>query len=171
MNAHSTDMARMFAPSETHTRALRDAYGRFATGVTIVTCASSEGPVCITANSFSSLSLEPPLLMWALDRNSRRFRYFEKAEHFAIHVLSADQSELCFACSKDAHALRDRPHGTGPGGAPLLPGCLARFECDREAVHEAGDHVIVIGKVLRVGLGQGDALAFYAGKFGKFEHP
>jgi len=79
MNAHFTDMARMFAPSEADTRALRDAYGRFATGVTVVTCASPEGPVCITANSFSSLSLEPPLVMWALDRKSRRYPLFDRA--------------------------------------------------------------------------------------------
>jgi len=88
-----------------------------------------------------------------------------------VHVLSSAQSELCFAASKEAFALRDFEHGIGPGGAPLLPDCLARFECDRYAVHDAGDHVIVIGKVLRVGVGHGDALAFYAGKFGQFEHP
>lgn len=102
MNAFSNDMARTFIPHKDDTRTLRDAFGRFATSVTVVTCDSPDGPVCITANSFSSLSLDPPLVMWAGDRNSRRFPYFHKARHFSVHVLSADQAELCFGCSKDA---------------------------------------------------------------------
>ncbi|MDW4498897.1 flavin reductase family protein [Sulfitobacter sp. D35] len=171
MNAHSTDMARMFAPGEADTRLLRDAYGRFATGVTIVTCDGADGPVCITANSFSSLSLDPPLVMWAVDRGSRRFPHFDRAGHFAVHVLSAEQGDLCQACARDAQALRRIEHGNGFGGAPLLADCLARFECERYSVHEAGDHVIVVGKVLRVGMGQGDALTFFAGKFGQVAQP
>ena len=80
MNAISKDMSHTFVPHKDDTRTLRDAFGRFATGVTVVTCDSADGPVCITANSFSSLSLNPPLVMWAGDRNSRRFRYFHEAK-------------------------------------------------------------------------------------------
>ncbi len=168
MNAISRDMIHTFVPHKNDTRTLRDAFGRFATGVTIVTCDSEDGPICITANSFSSLSLDPPLVMWAGDRNSRRFAYFHKARHFSVHVLSAKQAELCFGCSKDAHALRDIDHDRCENGTPLLPDSLARFECEQYAYHDAGDHVIVVGKVLKVSMADGDALTFYAGKLGQF---
>ncbi len=176
MNAHvnthlggaSMDMAQNFVPAEADDRALRDAFGRFATGVTVITCMSKDGPVCITANSFSSLSLEPALLMWAGDRNSRRFPHFIDNRHFAVHVLSAAQADLCFTCSKNAFALKDMPHSLSADGVPLLAGCLARFECTQFSYHEAGDHVIVVGKIDRVGMDSGDALAFYAGSFGHF---
>ncbi|NOC93883.1 flavin reductase family protein [Ruegeria sp. HKCCD6604] len=168
MNAISKDMTRTFIPHKDDTRTLRDAFGRFATGVTIVTCDSADGPVCITANSFSSLSLDPPLIMWAGDRNSRRFPYFHKARHFSVHVLSAEQAELCFGCSKDAFALRDIRHERCENGTPVLADCLARFECEQHAYHDAGDHVIVVGKVLRASMSDGDALTFYAGKLGQF---
>ncbi len=171
MNALSKNMAHTFVPHKDDTRTLRDAFGRFATGVTIVTCDSEDGPICITANSFSSLSLDPPLVMWAGDRNSRRFPYFHKARHFSVHVLSAEQSELCFGCSKDAHALREIDHDRCEHGTPLLQGCLARFECEQHSYHDAGDHVIVVGKVLRASMADGDALTFYAGKLGQFAHP
>ncbi len=171
MNAISKNMAHTFVPHKDDTRTLRDAFGRFATGVTIVTCDSEDGPICITANSFSSLSLDPPLVMWAGDRNSRRFPYFHKARHFSVHVLSAEQSELCFGCSKDAHALREIDHDRCENGTPLLQGCLARFECEQHSYHDAGDHVIVVGKVLRASMADGDALTFYAGKLGQFAHP
>ncbi|MGR3614933.1 MAG: flavin reductase family protein [Paracoccaceae bacterium] len=168
MNAISADMTNSFTPDQVDARALRDAFGQFATGVTVVTCDSEDGPICITANSFSSLSLDPPLVMWAAGRTSRRFPYFRKARHFAVHVLSAEQSDICSMCSKDPKALRRISHEQSSDGVPLLPGCLARFECERDADHDAGDHVIMVGKVLRVGTGSGDALAFFAGKFGQF---
>ncbi|SDX53765.1 NADH-FMN oxidoreductase RutF, flavin reductase (DIM6/NTAB) family [Ruegeria halocynthiae] len=168
MNAISRDMTYTFVPRKDDTRTLRDAFGRFATGVTVVTCDSEDGPICITANSFSSLSLDPPLVMWAGDRSSRRFRYFHAARHFSVHVLSAEQAELCFGCSKDAHALREIEHDRCENGTPLLPGSLARFECEQHASHDAGDHVIVVGKVLKVSMADGDALTFYAGKLGQF---
>ncbi|MCJ7874055.1 flavin reductase family protein [Phaeobacter sp. J2-8] len=169
MNAmtHFADMDRHFSPALEDPRALRDAFGKFATGVTIITCNSDEGPVCITANSFSSLSLDPALVMWAAGVTSRRFPYFREAQHYAVHVLSAEQTELCFACSRDAFALRDLPHATSASGVPLLAGCLARFECDAFANHPAGDHRIFVGQVTNVGITDGDALAFYAGKFGE----
>ncbi len=168
MNAISRDMTRTFVPRKEDTRTLRDAFGRFATGVTIVTCDSEDGPICITANSFSSLSLDPPLIMWAGDRNSRRFRYFQAAKHFSVHVLSAEQAELCFGCSKDAYALKEIQHHHCENGTPLLPDCLAHFECEQHAYHNAGDHVIMVGKVLKASMSDGDALTFYAGKLGQF---
>jgi len=110
----------------------------------------------------------PALVMWAAGRGSRRFPLFAGASHFAVHVLSAAQAKHRSACARDARALRDVPYRAGLGGVPLLPDCLARFECERHAYHDAGDHVIVVGKVRRVGTADGDALTFFAGKVGQF---
>jgi flavin reductase (DIM6/NTAB) family NADH-FMN oxidoreductase RutF len=106
--------------------------------------------------------------MWAVDKGSRRFGYFEQAKHFAVHVLAADQEAMCFASSKDQHALKALDHSTNAEGTPVLSGCLARFECATEAHYEAGDHVIMVGKILRAAQEEGDALAFFAGRIGSF---
>ena len=135
MNMQNPLMPTSFIPDPENTRALRDAFGKFTTGVTVVTCASEDGPVCIAANSFSSISLEPALVMWAVDKNSKRFKYFEAASSFAIHVLAAEQADLCDACAKDAFALKHHAHKANAAGVPLLADCLARFECSRVACH------------------------------------
>ena len=132
-------------------RQLRDALGRFATGVTVVTTMTADGPLGITANSFASVSLKPPLVLWSPARKSWRFPSFEAASHFAIHVLSAGQQHLAesFALpGGDGFAGLD--FAPGLGGAPLLAGCTARFECRHEAGYEGGDHLIVVGEVLRL---------------------
>lgn len=158
-----------FTPNEDNTRTLRDAFGRFATGVTIVTVNSEDGPIGITANSFTSLSLTPPLVLWAPDKGSRRFSYFREAKHFAIHVLGADQSELCWRIAKDKNGLANEPLTFNPENVPLLDGSLARFECTRHAVHDGGDHEIIVGRILRAGLRKdGDPLAFFKGKMSRF---
>ncbi|MEP0565440.1 MAG: flavin reductase family protein, partial [Paracoccaceae bacterium] len=84
-----------FRPDADDPKAFRNALGSFATGVTIVTCNSTHGPLGITANSFASVSLDPPLVLWSPARASKRFAAFETAEHFAIHVLSEDQKDFC----------------------------------------------------------------------------
>lgn len=148
-------------------RALRDAFGRFATGVTIVTAEAADGPVAITANSFSSVSLEPPLVLWSIARTSRRFGYFADAEHYAIHVLSRQQADLCRSVARDVHALRDFPLERSDRAVPLIEGSLARFECCKVAGYTAGDHVIVLGRVLRTDIGGGEPLTFFGGRFGQ----
>lgn len=168
MNAFSPKTPVVFEPDTANPRQLRDAFAKFATGVTVVTCAGESGPLCITANSFSSISMDPPLVMWAPSKGSRRFPLFRDAEQFAIHVLASDQSELCWACSQDATALNDFDYLKNEAGVPLIPGCLARFVCRHVACHEAGDHVIIVGEVDQVEMSEGDALAFFAGKFGQF---
>lgn len=167
MNALAPETANSFVPDPQNTRLLRDAFGRFATGVTIVTAPSPDGPVGMTANSFSSVSLDPPMVLWAPGKASRRFGYFAKAPHFAIHVLSADQTDLCKAFGKDAFALSELSHTLNAQGVPLMQGCLARFECSLIACHEGGDHVIVLGSVDRAEMGEGEPLAFFGGSFGK----
>lgn len=140
------------------TPALRSALGRFATGVTIVTCvdAASGRRVGLTANSFSALSLEPPLVLWSLRRSSPSLAPFEAASHFAVNVLAETQVELSRRFARppsDAPGFGKFDEGlwsAGLGGAPVLAGCAAVFECARQAVHDGGDHRLFIGRVLRL---------------------
>lgn len=147
-------------------RQLRDALGRFATGVTVVTTLTPDGPLGITANSFASVSLDPPLVLWSPARKSARFTAFEAAQHFAIHVLSRGQQALAerFARAGDAFAGLDL--GAGLGGTPLLQGCAACFECRHAAGHDAGDHLIVVGEVLRLEEADLAPLVYYRGGYG-----
>ena len=146
-------------------RELRDALGRFATGVTVVTTMTPRGPLGITANSFASVSLAPPLVLWSPARKSRRFPAFEAASHFAIHVLSAGQRGLAerFALPGDGFAEVD--FAAGFGNAPLLPGCAARFECRHAAGYDGGDHLIVVGEVLRLEQADLPPLLFHRGEY------
>lgn len=167
MTMQNADHTVTFAPHEENTRLLRDAFGRFATGVTVVTTSSDHGPVGITANSFSSVSLEPPLVLWMPDKGSRRFRYFERAEHYAIHVLSREQAEICNGFVRNAHAFDELTYRLCEKGVPLIENCLARFECKRFAAYEGGDHLIVLGQVMQAEMRKGDALTFFSGKLGQ----
>lgn len=157
---------QVFTPDEAHQRAFRDALGRFATGVTVITARGPDGPVGITANSFAALSLDPALVMWAPGRFSRRFAMFEAAEHFAIHVMAADQLDTARHFARDGFDFSLPGITSGLGDVPLLPGCLARFECARHAVYPGGDHAIVVGEVLRVATREGQGLSFFAGGYG-----
>lgn len=162
-----TALPHDFVPDAENTRALRDAFGRFATGVTIVTTGSDTGGVAITANSFSSVSLDPPMVMWALAEDSNRYQAFKDAQHYAIHILRADQQDLAWKVVRDGTALNDLDLATNAHGVPLLSGCLARFECRQNAVYPGGDHKIILGEVLRAEIGTlGDALTFYCGNMG-----
>ncbi|MEM7525695.1 MAG: flavin reductase family protein [Pseudomonadota bacterium] len=162
-------MATRFQPDAANTRPLRDAFGRFASGVTVVTASSADGPVGITANSFSSLSLDPPLVLWSPSVGSRRFPYFERASHFAIHVLAADQQDLCQRFAASAFAFEAQELAFNEHGVPVMRNCLARFECETQAIYPGGDHKIVVGRVLDAEMRDGDALAFYAGRFQALE--
>lgn len=136
---------------------LRAALGRFATGVTIITCRTASGQrVGLTANSFASLSLEPPLVLWSLRRVSPSLAAFEAASHFAVNVLAETQVDLSrrFALPQagaNSGDKFDEGHWTeGLGGAPVLAGCAAVFECERVAAHDGGDHRLFIGRALRL---------------------
>lgn len=159
-----------FIPSPENARAFRDALGRFGTGVTVVTTGSNEGPVGITANSFASVSMDPPLVLWSPAKASRRFTHFANATHFAIHVLSHEQDALCHGFSR-SHDIFDRLDWTeGKSGTPLIEGCLSRFECRMSAIHDAGDHAIVVGEVIHTTMTDGAPLLFYKGRIGGFAH-
>ncbi|QUS35674.1 flavin reductase family protein [Falsirhodobacter algicola] len=157
-----------FQPDAADTRRLRDALGRFATGVTVVTIAGPDGPMGMTANSFASVSLDPPLVLWSPARSSGRFEHFAKAKHYAIHVLSAEQVALCPAFSRGGSAFGGLDVTMNEQGVPLLDGALARFECEQHATHEGGDHLIVVGRVTKVTLREGEPLLFAGGKLGQF---
>ena len=131
---------------------LRAALGRFATGVTIITCRDAAGaPVGLTANSFSSLSLDPPLVLWSLRKASSSMAAFAAAPHFAVNVLAETQVDLSrrFAASQN-DKFAEGHWADGCGGVPVLSGCAAVFECALQASHDAGDHVLFIGTVLRL---------------------
>lgn len=152
------------------TRRLRMVMGRYATGVTVVTTRGPSGPLGMTANSVTSVSLDPPLLLWCPSRASQRFAAFETADHYAIHVLAADQLALCHRFSRSGDDFAGLEIGETPDGLPALPGCLARFDCRAEARHDGGDHAILVGRVLRAEMREGDPLLFWNGRYGDFLH-
>lgn len=132
------------------TRAFRRALGNFATGVTVVTAAAEDGRrVGVTANSFNSVSLDPPLVLWSIDKRSSSHEVFEAASHFAVNVLAADQIDTS---NNFARPREDRfaeiAFDAGAGGAPVLADCAARFHCEKYQQVDGGDHWIMIGKVV-----------------------
>lgn len=164
-------MTDSFTPGPESHRAFRDALGRFATGVTVVTTNTPEGPLGITVNSFASVSLDPPLVLWSPAKSSRRYRAFTEAEHFAIHVMADDQAAISGGFIREGAAFDRLDWAPSEDtGTPLIEGCLARFECARHAVHDAGDHAIVLGRVLSAAYREGKPLLFVAGQYGHFTH-
>jgi len=147
--------------------AFRRALGRYPTGVTVVTTRSPRsGPIGLTVNSFASVSLYPPLILWSLGEDSANAADFLAAEYFTINVLANDQAALArqFARTEGDRfadvALRD-----GCGGAPILEQALSVFECRQEAVHPGGDHHILVGRVARFTTRPGHPLVFHEGEF------
>ena len=157
-----------FAPP-TDLRAYRAALGTFATGVTIITISTDAGPVGITANSFASVSLDPALILWSPAKSSSRFNLFTAAPRFAVHVLSDGQSDLAMAFTRSKNAFDGLDWALSTAGTPVIPGCLARFDCDTTAIHDAGDHVIILGQVHEVSHATGSPLVFHGGAFGGFQ--
>lgn len=135
------------APFET--KAFRRALGNFATGVTIVTAAAGRRKAGVTANSFNSVSLDPPLVLWSIDKRSSSQEVFEQSAYFAVNILAADQIELSnrFARPQD-DKFAGVEYTTGEGGTPLFADCAARFQCAKKARIDGGDHWILLGQVL-----------------------
>jgi len=148
-------------------RQFRTALGSFATGVTIVTTRAPDGtPIGLTANSFNSLSLDPPMVLWALAKTSLSREAFAKAEYFAVNILAADQQPLAdLFATRGAEKFAELRCDTGLGGIPLLRGCSAVFECKTSYQYEGGDHVIFVGEVLEFAHFGRPALAFHAGNY------
>jgi len=168
MHANPTAPTISFSPAD-DAQAFRAALGAYTTGVTVITAITDEGPMGITANSFASVSLDPPLVLWSPSRHSRRFEHFARAPRFAIHVLAADQRHICDAFTRSKTAFEGLDWTPNNAGVPLLAGALAVFECNFEAAHHAGDHDIVVGRVIRAHRGEGLPLVFHGGGYGHFE--
>lgn len=148
---------------------LRQALGAFATGVTIVTTRDPEGrPVGLTANSFNSVSLTPPLVLWSLALNSQNLNAFRQAPTWVVHILAAGQEDLSsrFA-SRGTDKFAGLDYEDGPGGAPLLAGCAARFVCQSTFEYEGGDHAIFVGRVIDLERSSTAPLIFHAGRYGR----
>jgi flavin reductase (DIM6/NTAB) family NADH-FMN oxidoreductase RutF len=160
-------------PPSFDTTAFRAALGMFATGVTIVTARTATGElVGLTANSFNSVSLSPPLVLWSLSRNATSLAAFSAGSHYAINILAADQKDLA---EQFAHRQTDRwagvQHAPGRSGTPLIAGAAASFECLNRSRYEEGDHVIFVGEVEHCAQRAGASpLLFHGGKF-YTEHP
>jgi len=136
--------------NEFDTRAFRRALGNFATGITVVTAKGPDGKkVGVTANSFNSVSMDPPLILWSIDKRSSALETFREASHFAVNILASDQSDLSnnFARPQD-DKYADVKHLDGAGGAPVFEGVAGYFECENYQFVEGGDHWIIIGKVV-----------------------
>ena len=148
-------------------RDFRNALGQFATGVTVVTTRTSAGePIGLTANSFSSVSLSPPLVLWSLSLRSPNLPNFLQATHFAINVLARDQIALSQRFSKPMpNKFEGIACTDSASGIPLLTGTSAHFECRTEARHYSGDHVIFIGHVLHYSHADREALGYYRGRY------
>lgn len=162
------DTMQETVPGPDTQRAFRDALGRFTTGVTVVTTLGPDGPVGITANSFASVSLDPPLVMWCPAKASSRYPAFSAAEHFAIHVMGAEHSGIAQAFARSATAFEAVAARANPNGVPVFDDCVARFECIKEQTHDAGDHMIVVGRVTLAAHREGEALVFSRGLYGRF---
>ena len=128
---------------------LRAVLGRFATGITVVTGRDERGrPRAITVNAFSAVSLDPPLILYCLGKSAFHFETFANAKAFAVNILSADQQSLSDRFAREAEDdFPDLPVSGLATGSPVLAGCLAVLDCETEAIHDAGDHLIIVGRV------------------------
>jgi flavin reductase (DIM6/NTAB) family NADH-FMN oxidoreductase RutF len=157
-----------FTPGPDTTLAFREALGCFGTGVTVVTTMSPQGPMAITVNSFTSVSLDPALVLWCPAKTSTRYAEFMGAQHYVIHVMAEDQHSVAKGFAMDGADFSVADWTQSQMGAPLLSGCLARFECSQHAVHDAGDHSIIVGQVDAAMHRPGRGLIFKRGQYGDF---
>jgi flavin reductase (DIM6/NTAB) family NADH-FMN oxidoreductase RutF len=164
----SMSSEQIFIPDASTARHYRNALGAFTTGVTVVTATTPDGPIGMTVNSFTSVSLDPPLVLWSPAKSSSRHGAFTAANHFAIHVLSADQDLLSARFTRGGLGFEELCWNLNREGVPVIPGTLARFECELSSMHDAGDHTLILGRVLRAAHREGDPLCFSRGTFGRF---
>lgn len=146
---------------------LRRALSCFATGVAVATAVDTNGaPAGITISSFNSVSLDPPLVLWSIGRDSYSYDAFINAEHFAVNVLTKQQQELSDRFAQRSDNKFDGVQTVeGLHGVPLLADCAACFQCRTEHVYEGGDHKIIVGRVLRIEEREADPLIFYRGSY------
>ena len=169
--APASGMPQMGERSAPDPAALRRVLGRFATGVAVVSTRTDDGRLAgLTVNSFSSVSLSPPLVLWSLRRDATLFPVFTATGHWAINVLSAEQLPLARQfCSPLADRFAGVRVSEGLGGVPLLPDTIASLECSAWQTIDGGDHVILLGRVERCTTAEGLPLLFHGGAFGDWQ--
>jgi len=172
---HPSDPANELASdnSAIDPRDFRNALGTYATGVTIITAVAADGkPYGLTCNSFASVSLNPPLVLWSLGMFSNRLSVFQSASHFTINVLGASQQELA---NRFAKSSEDKFAGVewtpGLGNAPVLANCVASFQCRAANRYYGGDHIIFLGAVEAYAYNRQEPLLFARGGYGRFTPP
>jgi len=145
----------------------RQAMGVFATGVNIVTCRDAEQrPIGMTVNSFTSVSLDPPLVLWCVNRHILPFPAFSRTDHFAVHVLARDQEALSnhFAIDR-ADKFTGIDYGEGVAGLPIFPEFLGLYQCRVHDRIDAGDHIILVGQLVDYEIRDGEPLVFFGGDY------
>ena len=145
-------------------KTLRRAFSRFATGITVVTIADSDSLAYgVTVNSFSSVSLDPPLVLWSLGDATYSLDQYINADAYAINVLSADQQDVSnnFAALGDFDRFESIPHRLSERGLPLIDGCLARFHCQKYTIERVGDHWLFIAEIFEAEDNDGLPLIYY----------
>ncbi len=155
-------------------RALRNVLGCYATGVAVITASASAQPdaphVAVTVNSFASVSLAPPLILFSLARNANILASFQATQNFSVNILSHTQEHLSNTFARPSSANWEDLHYTvGENGCALFSGCLAHLECSKSAELGGGDHIILLGQVTRLHLHDAaDPLLFYRGRYGTY---
>lgn len=155
-------------PGPTTQRTLRDALGRFATGITLITTQTADGPAGFTANSFASVSLDPALVLWSAARASARFPIFAAAKTYSIHILAQAQFDLAARFARGGAGFDGLSTDFSADGSPIITDALARFDCHQYATHDGGDHLIILGRVIHFALRDEDPLVFSQGTYGRF---
>ena len=151
--------------------ALRTVLGHFATGVAIITALDGDEPVGMACNSFTSVSLEPQLVLFCAAKSSTTWPRIQAARKWAANILSEESEEVCrLFAQKGADRFAHIAYSTGRTGAPVLEAAIAFVDCQTVSEHDAGDHVIVVGRVLELGYApEGKPLLFYRGGYGRFD--
>ncbi len=155
------------AVGDSDRRLFRDALGNFSTGVAILTTLSDAGEkVGLTINSFTSVSLDPPLVLWCLAKGSESSNLFQPSRPFTVNILARDQQPLAeLFASNSNDRFRDVALAGDPGDAPIIGGSIAWFDCRVEDIFEGGDHLIITGRVRRFACRDGAPLLFHKGGF------
>lgn len=148
-------------------RPLKDAFGKFTTGIAVAACETAPGEFCaLTVNSFTSVSLEPPLVLWCLEAKARVYPYFMKAQSYSVSILPAEAEPLSnrFA-GHQPEPLRADEYEVWETGAPILTSRIAGFDCRIHSRHIAGDHVVLVGEVARFDSKNGSPLIYFASQY------
>lgn len=154
-------------PASFDAQALKKSFAQYPSGITVVTASTALGPVGFTCQAFHSVSLEPPLVSFMVMNTSSTYPSIRATGRFAVNILSDQQAGLAMQFAKSGDRFADVAWERGRTGSPLLTGCLVSFDCELWAEHEAGDHMIVIGRVveLRTAVEDSDPLVYFQSKF------